>query len=130
MIKCREDSRLGRLVKSPECYTSTSKHRACIEFEFENGERRGFHVSQLIEYNFKEDPDSGDDKNAPMQTLTLAFSTADVAISGWRLSKLVDLIRHNELDTIQELPKRYAEMDLYKEKPFVASIKITPIEKK
>ena len=93
-------------------------------------EKAAVHVSQLIEYTFKENTNSNDDKDASIQTLTLAFSPADVAILGWRLSKLVDLIRHKELDTIQELPETLRGNGLHKEKPFVACIKVLPIEKK
>jgi hypothetical protein len=129
MIKCSEESRL-RLPKNPDSYSSTNKYCACIEFEFQNEERHGFHTSQLIDYTLKANPDTGDDKVAPAQQLTLAFSTADVVIWGWRLGRLTDLLRDNELSTVRELAKRYAEMDVYSSKPFVTSIIITPIEKK
>jgi hypothetical protein len=128
MIKCNEESRL-RLPKKPDSYTSTNKYSACVEFEFENEDRHGFHTSQLIDYTLKANPDVGDDRAAPPQKLTLAFSTADVVILGWRLARLADLLRDNELSSVRELPKSYAEMDMYDTKPFASSIIIAPFVK-
>ena len=89
------------------------------------GARRGFHTSQLIDYTLEPNPDAGEDKNAPPQKLVLAFSTADVVILGWRLGRLADLLRENNLATVHVLSKRYADLD--RSRPFVASIIITPI---
>jgi hypothetical protein len=61
----------------------------------------------------------------PPQKLTLAFSTADVVVLGWRLSRLADLLCENDLATVHVLPKRYADLD--RVRPFVASIIITSI---
>jgi hypothetical protein len=65
------------------------------------------------------------DKNAPPQKLTIAFSTADVVILGWRLGRLADLLRDNELASVKVLSARYADLD--RTRPFVASINITPL---
>jgi hypothetical protein len=81
----------------------------------------------LIEYTLEPNPDAEDDKNAPPQKLALAFSTADVVILGWRLERLCEKLRENDLATVHILPKRYGELERYK--PFVASIEITPVEK-
>ena len=109
-----------------DCFQTATTHCFCIEFHVE-GRRRGFHASQLIEYTLEPNPDAEDDKNAPPQKLALAFSTADVVILGWRLALLADHLRENKLAAVGILPKRYAELD--RNKPFVASIKITPIDK-
>jgi hypothetical protein len=79
----------------------------------------------LVGNTLEPNPDDGEDKNAPPQRLTLAFSTADVVILGWRLGRLADLLRENNLATVHVLPKRYADLD--RGGPFVASIVITPI---
>ena len=81
----------------------------------------------MIDYTLKPNPHAGEDKNAPPQKLALAFSTADVVILGWRLGRLADLLRENNLATVHVLSKRYA--DLNPGRPFVASITITPISK-
>ena len=73
-------------------------------------------------------PDAGENKDAPPQRLALAFSTADVVILGWRLGRLADLLRENNLAMVHVLPKRYADLD--RVRPFVASIIITPIGKR
>jgi len=53
--------------------------------------------------------------------------TADVVILGWRLGRLADLLRENDLATVHILSIRYADLD--SARPFVASIIITPISK-
>jgi hypothetical protein len=111
-----------------ECYTLSGKHCACIEFHLDEHHRRGFHTSQLIDYTLEPNPEAEDDKNAPPDKLAIAFSNADVVVFGWRLSRLSNALRENDLATVHVLPKRYAELE--GNKPFVASITITPIEKK
>ena len=109
-----------------DCYDVANMNCSCIEFHFE-GRRRGFHASQLIEYTLESNPDAKDDKDAPAQKLSLAFSTADVVILGWRLDRVTDYLHKNQLAAVGTLPKRYAELD--RNKPFVASIKIEPVGK-
>ncbi len=65
-------------------------------------------------------------QNEPPQKLSLAFSTADVVVLGWRLGHLADQLQENSLAAVRVLPKRYAEVD---KGPFIASITITPIAK-
>jgi len=108
-------------------YTTSGKYCACVEFHLDEEHRHGFHTSQLIDYTLEPNPDAGDDKNAPPQKLALAFSTADVVILGWRLGRLADCLRENDLATVHVLPKRYGEFD--RSKPFVASIAIRPVTK-
>src|SRR2546428_610901 len=109
------------------CYTTSGKYCACVEFHLDEDHRHGFHTSQLIDYPREPDPDAGENKNAPPQKLSLAFSTADVVIVGWRLGRLADLLRENDLATVHVLPKRYADLD--RGRPFVAVIIITPISR-
>jgi hypothetical protein len=110
-----------------DCYTTAGKYCACIEFHLDEEHRHGFHTSQLIDYTLEPNPYAEDDKNAPPQKLALAFSTADVVILGWRLSRLANLLRENDLATVHVIPKRYADLD--RTQIFVASITITPIGK-
>jgi hypothetical protein len=110
-----------------DCYTTSVKYCACIEFHLDEEHRCGFHTSQLIDYTLEPNPDAGEDKNAPPQKLALTFSTVDVVILGWRLGRLADLLRENNLATVHVLSKRYAELD--GSRPFVVSITISPISK-
>jgi len=109
-----------------DCFYIANLNCFCIEFHFE-GWRRGFHASQLIEYTLESNPDAKDNKDAPSQKLSLAFSTADVVVLGWRLDRLADYLHENKLAAVGILPKRYA--DLERNKPFVTSIKIEPVGK-
>ncbi len=110
-----------------DCYTSSGKYCACVEFHLDEERRYGFHTSQLIHYTLEPNLDAGEDKTAPPQKLAIAFSTADVVILGWRLVRLADLLRENDLATVHVLSIRYADID--RTKPFVASVNITPITK-
>jgi|ERR1022692_241663 hypothetical protein len=114
-------------LTNDQCYTSSGKYCFCIEFYLDEHHREGFPTSQLIHYSLGPNPDAEDDKNAPPQKFALAFSTADVVIHGWRLGLIADKLQENELASVHALPKRYGELD--RKMPFVASIKITPIEK-
>jgi hypothetical protein len=109
-----------------KCYESANTYAACIEFHQDQHHRRGFHASQLIDYTLEPNPDAGDDKNAPAQKLSLAFSTADVVVLGWRLGLLANYLRDNRLSAVGVIPKRYAELE--RAAAFVASIKITPVK--
>ncbi|MGA2603121.1 MAG: hypothetical protein ABSG14_02725 [Verrucomicrobiia bacterium] len=110
-----------------DCYTTSIKYCACIEFYPDEERRHGFHTSQLIDYTLEPNPDAGENKSAPPQKLALAFSTANVVILGWRLGRLADLLRENNLATVHVLSKRYADLD--RSRPFVASVGITLIGK-
>jgi hypothetical protein len=81
----------------------------------------------LIDCTLEPNPDAGQDKNAAPQKLTLAFSTADVVILGWRLGRLADLLREIDLATVYVLPNRNADLDYGR--PFIVSIIITPISR-
>ena len=114
-----------------KCYESSDSYAACIEFHQDKHHRRGFHASQLIDYTLEPNPDAGDDSGgsaqAPPQKLSLAFSTADVVVLGWRLGLLADKLRENKLTAIGSVPKRYAELE--RAAVFVSSIKIEPVGK-
>lgn len=107
-------------------YQITSKHCFCIEFR-SGKQRRGFHSSHLIEYTLEENPEAEADAKTPPEKLVLAFSTADVTISGWRLGRLADALRDNELASVAAASKRTGELDLTK--PHIAAIVIMPMEK-
>jgi hypothetical protein len=116
------------ILKDDECYQSANKYCACVEFRLDDDARHGFSASQLIAYNLESNPDAGDNQDAPSQRLSLAFSTADVVIMGWRLDRLTECLRENNLAMVRARSER--NDDLERKNVFVASIKITPIEKK
>ncbi len=109
------------------CYESANSYAGCIEFHIDKHHRRGFNASQLIDYTLEPNSDAGDGQDAPPQKLSLAFSTADVVVLGWRLGLLADKLRENKLAAIGVLPKRYAQLERIA--VFVSSIVITPIAK-
>jgi hypothetical protein len=112
------------LDKSYETLNTTA---AFIEFHQDKDHRQAFNTSHLIGFSLDPNPDAGDDKNEPPQKLSLAFSTADVVLLGWRLGFLADKLRENKLAAIGILPKRYAELE--RTPVFVSAITITPIAK-
>jgi hypothetical protein len=114
-------------LSKEDCYSTSGKYCACIEFHPTEHQRRGFHTSQLIEYTLEPNPEAEEDKNAPPQRLSLVFSTADVVILGWGLERLADKLQENDLATVRAHPKRYGELERFK--PYVTSIAITPVKK-
>lgn len=113
-------------MPTAKCYTSVNKYCFCIEFQIDEDHRHGFPTSQLIHYRLDPNSDIGDDKNAPPQKLTLAFSNADVVVLGWKLSRLVNLLNENSLAMVSVFPKPAGQTD--QQESFVAAINIAPIE--
>lgn len=112
---------------SESCYHIATTYAACIEFYLDEHRRRGFNASQLIAFSLDPNPDADGDKTQPPQKLSLAFSTADVVVLGWRLGLVVDYLRDNKLSAVGILPKRYAELE--NKSAFVSSITITLVGK-
>jgi len=108
-----------------ECYELAHKHVLCIEFVLSDTERLGFHTGQLLHYRLE--PNSSDQTDAPPEKLMIAFATADVVILGMKLSTLANHLRDGDLLSVRALPSRYANLD--RNKTYVASITVTPIDK-
>jgi|SRR5437660_6589146 len=106
-----------------ECYKLAHKHCLCIEFVLAEDQRRGFHTGQLIDYRLE--PNSPDETDAPPDKLTLAFATADVVILGWKLSNLANHLRDGDLLSVRSRPARYAQLD--PKQIFVSEIQIKPL---
>jgi len=108
-----------------ECYKLARKHCLCIEFVLAEDQRRGFHTGQLIDYRLE--PNSSGEEDAPPDKLTLAFATADVVILGWKLSSLAEHLRDGDLLSVRSNPARYALLE--RSTAYVASITVTAIPK-
>ena len=108
------------------CYDLAHPNATCIEFHQDKHHRHGFPINHLVDYSIEPNPNASDDKNQPPQKLSLAFSSADVVVLGWRLDSLADNLRENQLSALCVIPKRYGEIE--RSLPFVASIKITPLK--
>ena len=108
-----------------DCYELAHKHCLCIEFVLAADQRRGFHTGQLIDYRLE--PNSTDQKDAPPDKLTLAFATADVEILGWKLFTLANHLRDGDLLAVRALSSRYAHLE--RSTAYVANINITSIAK-
>jgi hypothetical protein len=87
--------------------------------------RHGFALAQLLHYTLE--PEVGELTDAPRERLTLAFSTADVVVSGVRLAGLCDLLREHKLAAVWPLAERYA--NLFPDKHVVSEIVIRPLDK-
>jgi hypothetical protein len=115
--------------KENECLLTTQKHCPCIEFilaQPESGvpQRHGFHASQLLHYRLEANEGG---QGAPPEKLTLAFATADVTLTGWRLDRIADDLRGGDLLAVRTLLTRYAQLDVAK--PQVATITVEPVSK-
>jgi hypothetical protein len=72
-------------------------------------------------------PNPANDPNAPPQKFALVFSMADVVILGWRLDLIANNLRDNQLASVRARPQRFAQLE--DNRPFMASIAITPVTK-
>jgi hypothetical protein len=115
-------------LNNDECYESANKYCVCVEFRLDDDLRHGFSANQLIQYSLEPNPETSGKKDAPPQKLSLAFSTADVVILGWGLGRLADCLRENNLAVVRARPGCNGDVD--RKNVSVASIKITPIEKR
>lgn len=112
--------------KENECLLTTQKHCPCVEFILGEHDRHGFHTSQLLHYRLEaNDGGNGGTPQGAPEKLTIAFATADVTLTGWRLDRLADDLRDGDLLAVRVLPTRYANLD--KTKCSVASIIVEPI---
>jgi hypothetical protein len=112
---------------SPTCCTSASHGSAYfIELRPDPRTKTGFPVAQLCHYTLEANPGGDEGKEAP-ERLTLGFSTADVAIVGTRLGKLVELINEHGLASVSAVDARYA--GTVGRGPWVASITIARLDK-
>jgi hypothetical protein len=119
-----EAKRAGEKAE-PSCHESSPRGGALfIELRPDAHTRTGFPVAQLCHYTLE--ANAGDDKDAP-ERLTLAFHTADVVMTGARLSKLVEAIQRHELTSVSALDARYA--GALGKQPWVASIAIARFDK-
>jgi hypothetical protein len=99
-----------------------------IEFRPDAHTRTGFAASQLLHYTLEPNPAATEgDKDAPPDRLTFAFHTADVAVLGTRLARLVELIGSHELAAVVAMDSRYANAEATQ--PFVAEILIRRLDK-
>lgn len=58
--------------------------------------------------------------------LTLAFATADVTLTGWRLNKICDDLRDGRLLAVRTLHERYAHLG--RNKPHALAIEVRPVK--
>ena len=100
------------------------KSTACIEIIHGENDCHGFHTSQLLRYRLAENEGG---KDAPPEKLTIAFATADMTLTGWRLERIADDLRDGDFLAVRSLPARYANLD--KSKCAVASITVEPVAK-
>ena len=108
--------------KDDECFLTTQKHNPCIEFVLGEQKRHGFHSSQLLHYRLEADEEG----SSPM-TLTIAFATADVVVTGFALGRIADRLRDGDLLLVRTVPSRYAGMA--RSRCHVTGISIQPVEK-
>ena len=97
-----------------------------IEFQPNPERREGFALAQLLHYILDANPAaaSGKEAEVPPERLTLAFSTADVVVLGWRLLALTAALREHKLGFVRAVSGRYSNLE--QDKPHVAEIVIQP----
>lgn len=114
------------LIKRPNTCTFLQESDSYLEFQTDALHAHGFSFSQLIHYTLE--PAPGERGTAPKQCLTLAFSTADVVVIGWRLEWLTEDLRAQKGGVIRTLPAaaRYEQLDTIH--AAITDIKVTPLK--
>jgi hypothetical protein len=98
-----------------------------IEFHLNAHCRQGFSLSYLINYRLENIlPLSGE---VEPQRLTLAFSNADVVISGWRLDNARESLRLGVLSLVKATPDAARYEQMIPKDGIVAKIEISSIER-
>jgi len=88
--------------------------------------RQGFALSHLLHYRLApRDAVAGDGAAAAPQILTLAFSTADVVLTGWRLERVTEILHDGKLAAVKTIPARH--VGLTGNRPAVVAIDIKPL---
>ena len=90
-----------------------------VEFRPDARTRVGFPMAQLCHYTLEPNPDGN--RDAAPARLTLAFSTADVVVSGARLAGLVALLNEHKLEWVAAVDARYANAE---ERAWVGAIAV------
>lgn len=115
-----------QLRSSPNKCTFLDERSTFLEFHPDPVHTFGFAVAQLI--NYTTEPLPAERGLPPMHRLNLAFSTADVTITGWRLTHIADALRTGQGGTILTLPAslRYEKMET--SAAAVVAIVVAPIK--
>jgi len=89
--------------------------------------RQGFALAQLLHYRLAaRAPEPGDAaEEARPQVLALAFSTADVVVTGWRLERMAEYLQDGKLAAVKTIPVRH--VGLTANRPAVVAIEIKPL---
>ena len=107
-----------------KCFELHGTSSATIDFF--TGDKRvyGFPYHHLINYVLDANPNLDRNHDAPPERLTLAFSSHDVVVLGWRLQGLLQFLHDAKIFTVRSFDARYANLgDLM---PFIAEIMVTP----
>ena len=122
---------LKRSTSDPSYHREETK---CIELhgsssatiDFFTGDKRvyGFPYHHLINYVLDANPNLDRNHDAPPERLTLAFSSHDAVVLGWRLQGLLQFLHDAKIFTVRSFDARYANLgDVM---PFIAEIIVTP----
>lgn len=104
-------------------------HSPFLEFQPDPEHAYAFNMHQLIHYSLERAISKPSDA-PPLDRVTLAFSTADVTLVGWRFERLCERLRAGEGGFLRALPSgtRYSQLEAGS--IYVTSITIEPIKEK
>jgi len=115
------------LIRNPNTCTFLRETDSFLEFHSKDSLHvHGFSFSQLIHYTLE--PAPGERGTAPKQCLSLAFSTADVVVTGWRLEELLEDLRARKCGILKILPASARYEQLNTVHAAITDIKVTPLK--
>ena len=115
-------------TEDPDCVVEALSTQSPGFVEFFDGplSRQGFALSHLLHYRLApREPVAGAGADAAPQMLTLAFSTADVVVTGWRLERVAEKLAEGKLVAVKTIPTRHVGMT--GNRPAVVAIAIKPL---
>jgi hypothetical protein len=114
--------------EDPDCVVEalSTQSPGFVEFFDRPLSRQGFALSHLLHYRLApREAAGGDGADAAPQVLTLAFSTADVVVTGWCLERVAEKLSEGKLVAVKTIPARH--LGLTGNRPAVVAIEIRAV---
>lgn len=101
-----------------------------MEFHTDAEHCFAFNMHQLIHYSIEKDVGRPFPDAPPVEKISMAFSTADVTLIGWRFDILCEDVRYARGGIIKILPAGTRYTQLETRIPYVTSMTIEPVKEK
>ncbi len=115
---------------APKCifeFKSSHGFPPFIDFQSLDGRVYGFPYAHLLHYVCEKNPDYASTVDVPPDRFSIAFSTHNVVLLGWRLAGLLHFFRYGKVLSVVAISSRY--YGLSKDEPFIGDIRVSLAQK-